>query len=79
MAASAIELITESRCYACYGEVSESQLLALALERRALLARNPAADTSAAALIAYASCYACFGASIYDLMEISLLDQISQS
>lgn len=79
MAVSPTELIAESRCYACYGDVSESQLLALGLERRILLAANPAADVSAAALLGYARCYACYGASTYDLLELALLDQIAQT
>lgn len=79
MAVSATELIAESRCYACYGEVSEAQLLSLGLERRILLERNPTADVSAAALLGYAKCYGCYGASIYDLLELALLDQIAQA
>lgn len=79
MAINATELITESRCYGCYGAGSTAQMLTLALESRILLEADPAADTSAATLISYAKCYGCYGLSLYDMMEVALLDMISQT
>lgn len=72
-------LLDEARCYACYVSASLAQLLNLALERRILLARSPTADVSGSGLLDYSKCHGCHGASIYDLMEIALLDQISQA
>lgn len=81
MAASDTQtLLSEARCFTCFGEVSITQALKLALLVRTLIAVNPTADTSAPALLAYARCYACYStASLGDLMELALLDQISQS
>lgn len=73
------ELLEEVKCYECFGQVTQAQLISLGLLRRILLAANPTADVSAQALISYAGCYACYGASMYDLMELALLDQISQA
>jgi hypothetical protein len=54
-------------------------IMKLALEARILTGLVPGADTTPAALLAYASCYSCFGASLGELMELALLDQISQA
>jgi len=73
-------LISEAKCYDCFGQVSLVQGIKLALMARTLTAMNPSADTSADALLAYANCYNCFSnATLGDLMELALLDQISQA
>lgn len=71
-------LFNETKCYLCYGPISESQMLALGLERRWLLNLDSTADVSPQSLLAYAKCYACYAGNTYDLLELALLDQISQ-
>jgi hypothetical protein len=73
------QVIDEAACYQCFGPITMGQMLILGMERRILLARNPAADVSAGSLIAYAKCYGCLGVSMFDMMEFALLDQISQA
>jgi len=73
-------LLGESACFNCYGEVPIAQALKLALLARTLKSLVPTADTSAAALLTYASCYNCYAdGNPGDLMEMALLDQISQA
>lgn len=79
MAAIAAPLLfSEAVCYACYGPITESQMLTLALERRWLLSLDAAADVSPQGLITYATCYACYTGSMFELFELALLDKISQ-
>lgn len=74
------DLANEAKCYECLGPVTTAQLYRLALERRSLLALNPAASTSAQDLLTYAQCYACMpGVSQADAVELALLDQIYQN
>lgn len=76
MATDANTLYEESKCYLCAG-VTQAEALKLALEARWLLALDPTADTSVDGLTNYGKCYACLGLSLFDLLEISMLDQIS--
>lgn len=79
-AIAASTLLDEAKCYMCFGELTTGQMLILALERRILLARNAAADVSPQALVDYAKCNLCYTeGSMFDAMEMALLDQISQS
>lgn len=79
MAIAAGTLLEEGKCYACFGQLSVAQIMTLALERRQLLALDPAADVSPGGLITYANCYACFAqGSFFDLFEMAILDKISQ-
>ena len=79
MAAVATDtLLSEAKCYECYGSSTVGQLLILAQLRRQLLALNASADVSPQGLMAYAKCYACYGLSFTDIFEIAMLDQISQ-
>lgn len=72
-------LFGEAKCYACYGPVSDYQLLKLALLRRQVIKLSPTEDVSAAGLMDYAKCYACYNpGSTYDLLELALLDKIAQ-
>ena len=80
MAIEAGTLLEEGKCYACFGELSVAQIITLALERRALLALDPAADVTPQGLIAYANCYLCFTqGNFFDLFELALLDKLSQA
>lgn len=80
MAAIATDtLLEEAKCYECYGPLTQAQLLELALTRRWLLTLSPAADTTPQALISYAKCYTCYGLSMFEMMQIALLDQIAQA
>lgn len=73
-------LMDEGKCYACFGPISDAQILNLAQLRRWLLSLDPAADTSPQSLVAYSKCYACLGSlSMYELMQLALLDQIAQA
>lgn len=71
-------LLSEAKCYECYGPLTQAELLSLALERRWLLSLSPGANVTPAFLVDYAKCFGCLGASMYDLMELALLDQIAQ-
>lgn len=72
-------LLEEAKCYECFGPLSQGQLLKLALLRRQLLALNASAEVDAQSLFEYGKCYACLGLSIFDILEVSLLDQIAQA
>lgn len=73
-------LMSEGKCYACFGALSTSQILTLAQLRRWLISLVPAADTSPQALVAYGKCFACLGSlSMYEIMLLALLDQIAQA
>lgn len=77
--ATANELYQEASCYTCLG-ISQVEALKLALEARWLLALDPTADTSTNALLQYANCFRCnSNASIADLIELALLDQIANA
>lgn len=78
-ATDANTLLAEAKCYECFGPLSMSLLFRLALEARMLKALVPGADTSPQALITYGKCFNCYGASYGELMELALLDQISQA
>lgn len=72
-------LYEEAKCYICRG-LSEVEGLTLALMARWLLVLDPAADVTPEGLEAYGSCFRCYaGASLFDLYQLSLLDQISQA
>lgn len=73
-------LLNEAKCFICIQDATVAQALRIALERRTLLALNPAADTSPEALLAYGKCYACLpGTSEVDAIELAILDQIQQA
>lgn len=77
MATDAQTLLTEGKCYSCYG-LSQAQTMKLALLRQIALTHNPAADVSAQALIAAAQCFACFSyADIGAMLELALLQIIA--
>lgn len=78
MATDANTLYNEARCYLCAG-LSQAEALVLALEARRLVAVDPAADTSLSGLMRYGQCYACLGLSTFQVLEISMLDQIAQA
>lgn len=78
--ATPAELITDGQCYACYGDLSLTQMITLAQERRVLLNLDPDADATPQGLLAYAQCYLCNGPmSMFEMMELALLDKISQA
>jgi hypothetical protein len=72
------DLFTEGKCYECFGELTQPQILKITILARQLVALSPSADVTPQGLLTYATCYACYTGSYYDLMEIALLDQISQ-
>lgn len=72
-------LLDEAEIYASFGAIGTAGLLRLALMARAVLAVNPAADVSAQGLMTYGQCYACLGLSSQEIMEISLMDMLSQA
>ena len=72
-------LFAEAKCYVCDG-VTMVQALKLALLARTLLVLDPAANVSSAYLVEYGKCFLCFGeTNMGDLLELSLLDLISQA
>lgn len=76
MPSEANTLYAQGACYACLG-LSLQETLTLAIEREWLLLLDPAADTSVQALLDYGSGFHPYG-SLFDVLELSLLDQISQ-
>ena len=79
-AIAASTLFDEAKCYMCFGELTAGQMLTLALERRILLSRNANADVSPQGMVTYSQCNLCYTeGSMFDAMEMALLDQISQS
>lgn len=72
-------LESEARCYRCLNPGSTAQTYRIALLVRTLVALLPTADVSIQGLITYGQCYACYGLSDGDIVEIALLDQISQA
>jgi hypothetical protein len=71
-------LINEVACYNCT-EATMTQLLKVALERRILLVKVPTASVDLQSLVNYAACYCLNGLPQIDLVELALLDQISQA
>jgi hypothetical protein len=77
VATDAQTLLTEGRCYSCFG-LSEAQTMKLALLRQIALTHNPAADVSAQGLILAAQCFSCFSyADIGMTLELALLNIIA--
>ena len=77
MAIAANTLFEETKCYACTGQIDQTQLLKLGLLRRIALSVNPAADVTYQALIDSSECYLCVGVSLYDSLELGLLNIIN--
>lgn len=71
-------LLEAGACYACYG-LSESETLQLAVLRSWLLGLDATADTSAATLLGDSGALAGYGFSLFDILEISLLDLIHKA
>lgn len=76
-ATNAQTLFDEGKCYLCNTTANTAQVLRLALLRRILLAVAPTADVSVAGLMTYGACFGCYGMTEVDIIELSLLDQIS--
>lgn len=72
-------LLSEGRCYLCFGSLDMASILRLALMARAVLAADPDADVSPQALVTYGQCYACLGLSTGEIMELSLTDMLAQA
>lgn len=73
-------LLEEAKCYFCFiTDLSIARGIKLALLARTLIALVPTANTTPQALLAYANCYGCYGATLYDMIELALLDQIAQA
>jgi hypothetical protein len=76
---TADELYQESACFICRG-LSQVEGLKLAMMARWLLALDPTADVTPAGLEAYGACFGCnSNASLFDIYELSLLDQIANA
>jgi hypothetical protein len=73
-------LLSSAGCYNCFGPLTTTQLMRLALLRDIVLAGNPNAMTDPQSLMTQANCFSCFSnASMGDLMELALLAQIVQN
>jgi len=70
-------LFDDAACYACYGALTDAQLMKLAMLKNLLLEVAPGSNTSAAYLVQYGQCFACVGMSMADIMEIALLNLLS--
>lgn len=70
-------LMSASKCYVCQG-VSSFEALKLSLLSQISKASNPANQTDPQSLLTQANCFTCYSnASIAQLMELSLLNQIA--
>jgi len=79
MPTDANTLYEEAKCFICRG-LTQVEGLTLALMARWLVSLSPSADTTPEALETYGSCFLCYtGGSLFDLYEISLLDQIANA
>lgn len=72
-------LLSEGKCYACFGELSVAQTIRMALLARTAAIVAPSVSLTPQSLMGYGNCYACLGISEADIMELSLLDIISQN
>lgn len=79
MAIATNTLMDEGKCYECYGPLSSSEILELALLRRRALQVNASADVTPQGLFTATKCYACLGASLFELMKLGLLNIIAGS
>lgn len=77
MATDPQSLMTQGKCYACYG-ASEFEIMKLALLAQISTNHNAGNATDPASLIAQGKCFPCFGeVTIPKLMELALLAQIN--
>lgn len=77
MAADPQSLMTQGKCFACFG-ASNFEIMKLALLAQISTAHNPANDVTPQGLLTQGACLECFGmVSIPRLMELVLLSQIA--
>jgi len=67
--------LSEVNCYSCLG-LTIGQLLKLSYLRTWLLTLDSTADVSLANIMSQGDCLACYGLSLFEIMEIVLLDMI---
>lgn len=72
-------LDSEAKCYYCLTPATPAKAYKLALIARSLVAVDPAADTSVAGNLEYGKCYGCLGMSEFEIVELALLDKLSQA
>jgi len=72
------DLLNEAACYGCYG-LSQAEMITLAIERRWLLALDPAADTTAVGILSNSEGLAGYGLSLFDLFEVGMLIAIKNA
>lgn len=68
-------LMESAKCFC--GATTQVDLLRLGLLKAIAVASSPGAETDPAALLDAAKCFQCSGASIADLYELALLDEIA--
>lgn len=77
MATDAQSLLTQAKCFMCYG-VSLYEGLKLALLAQISVAHNASNNTDPAFLLSTAQCFDCYGRpTIGQLFELALLQQIA--
>lgn len=79
MADNVQTLFDEGKCYACYGPITQVQILRLVLLSRIAKNNNPTMDTSPQTLLDQGACLACYGMSLADIMELTLLGLIANN
>jgi hypothetical protein len=80
MATDPKTLFAAAKCYRCYGNVSEAQLLKLGLLKLIVLVLNPMADTTPQTLLKSAAAYKSYSnADTAFLLELALLNLIAQN
>lgn len=77
MATDTATLLTQARCYLCYG-ISLYQAMKLALLAQISVDTNPENDVTPAALLEQGKCFPCVSnTDVGMIMELALLNQIS--
>lgn len=71
-------LMAAGKCYACFGQASEFQIMKLALLAGISVNHNASNQTDPQSLMTQGKCFACFGqASEPQILELALLAQIA--
>lgn len=79
MAADVQTLFAEGKCFACFGPITQVQILRLVLLSRLATALNPVLATTPQDLLDQGECLACYGMSLADIMELVLLGLIANN
>ena len=74
-------LLAAAKCFDCFGQGSQLELMKLALLAQIAKTQNPMTATDPKSLLAQANCFSCYASSPFmlSLMELALLNLIVQN